>query len=93
MELSGADNILHLRLNSCLETVLRFQRVISRSALAPELDGRFSDLMELVSALDSSAMDEREVAEVELATNNLLSNMKAFPDLIEAKGAAGQVLN
>ena len=63
MELSHTDSILHLRLNSCLETVLEFQRVLSRSSLAPELDGRFSELMDLVSGLDSSAMAEKEVAE------------------------------
>ena len=93
MELSHTDSILHLRLNSCLETVLEFQRVLSRSSLAPELDGRFSELMDLVSGLDSSAMAEKEVAEVESATNDLLGVMKPFLDLTETNGVADQVLN
>ncbi len=93
MELSHTDSILHLRLNSCLETVLEFQRVLSRSSLAPELDGRFSELMDLVSGLDSSAMAEKEVAEVESATNDLLGVMKPFLDLTETNGVTDQVLN
>ena len=93
MELNRTESILHLRLNSCLETILEFQRVLSHSSLAWELDGRFSDLMDLVSGLDSSAMAEKEVAEVERATNSLLGTMKIFLDLTEALEDTDQVLN
>jgi len=81
VELNYQQKLLHLRLKSCVQTVLEVHQALTTSQLVPDLEARFKELRDVLSLLDSAAVGEEEVRRVERATNFLLSELKPLTRL------------
>jgi hypothetical protein len=67
---------LHLRLKSCIQTVVDIHQALDSARLVPDLTQRFAELKDLLLKLDPAAIREEDVARVESATNHLLGELK-----------------
>ena len=83
MELNIRPKSLHLRLQSCIQTVLEVHQALDTSQLVPELTDRFLELKQTLLDLDAAVIEEDDVKRVEAATNRLLGELKP---LLEIRG-------
>ena len=81
MGVGRGQELLHMRLKSCIQTVVDVHQTLKTQELAPELEDRFHELKQILVNLDVAAIDEGEVARVESATNYLLSELKPITRL------------
>ncbi len=93
MELNRNPNLLHLRLSSCLETVLEVQRTLTDSGLDIDLVVRLTDLKDMLHNMDELNVAEKDVSDMESATNHLLEALKPILDLTGEKMQPGESLN
>lgn len=76
MALVDSNQSLHLRLRSCIQTVLEIHEILDPAEVMPDLAERFADLKEVLLHLEALAITEADVTRVELATNHLLKELK-----------------
>ncbi len=66
----------HLRLHSCIQTVLEVHQRLTTVELMPDLEKRFEELKEILISLDATEVRESDVRLVERATNHLLGELQ-----------------
>ena len=93
MELNRTSSLLHLRLSSCLETVLEVQQTLTDSGLDIDLVVRLTDLKAMLNDMSELNVAEKDVSDMESATNHLLLALKPILDLTGEKLESADVLN
>ncbi len=69
---------LQLRIEHCRRTIAEVEKALRSEELRPELIVQFRRLGEALAQVDASEIEERDLEQIETATNKLLSEFRSL---------------
>lgn len=81
---------LHLRLSSCIQTMIEVHEVLNVPELMPELGPRFEELKKTLARLAAISFVEEDVCRVEEATNRLMAELRPIVGLEDRERLFGE---